>query len=63
VSDPGAVERNFEFHERALERARIRNGNNGAIPQSQAESVVQRDLPVRSVNKPVRTTGGNNEEV
>jgi hypothetical protein len=63
VSDSGAVERNHEFAQRALERARLRNGGNGVVQPDPRDDVAATDFPVRSVDKPVRTTGGNHEEV
>lgn len=59
MSDPGSVERNVEFNQRALERARIRNMGNGQIPGYAPDSVISTDLPPTAVDVPRRRTGSN----
>jgi len=59
MSDPGCVERNQQNAERALERARIRNGGNGGFPSGPPDAVVSTDLPSMAVDVPRRRTGSN----
>lgn len=59
MSDSGAVERNNEFAQRALERARLRNLGDGQFPAMQPDSVVSTDLPSMAVDVPRRRTGSN----
>lgn len=57
MSDPGAVERNNQYAQIALDRARIRNGGNGVIPQSQPDSVVANGIPAQAADRPVPFVG------
>jgi len=59
MSDPGAVERNQQYADRALERARLRNLGNGEFPSGPPDSVVSTDLPPMAVDTPRRRTGTN----
>jgi hypothetical protein len=59
MSDPGATERNNLYAQIALDRARIRNGGNGVVPENQPDSVVATDLPSMAVDVPRRRVGSN----
>jgi hypothetical protein len=57
--DRGAVGRNVEFNQRALERAAQRNGGQN-IPDAPPASVTGDDsMPSRAVDKPVPYVGTN----
>jgi hypothetical protein len=62
MSDPGAVERNNLYAQIALDRARLRNLNNGVIPSYAPDSVVSTDMPSAAVDNPRNSVGGNNGE-
>ena len=52
MSDPGAVERNNQYAQIALDRARIRNGGNGVFPAKAPDSVVSTDQPSTAWDNP-----------
>lgn len=63
MSDPGCVERNVRMNQIALDRARLRNGNNGVIPDYAPSSVTGADMtPSRAVDKPEPYVGTNGGE-
>jgi hypothetical protein len=53
MSDEGCIERNVQVNQIALDRARIRNGNNGDIPDYAHSSVTGVDIGAsQAVNGP-----------
>ncbi len=62
MSDGGAVERNVQFNQTALERAAQRNGGQN-MPAPQPTSVTAERGPVQAVASTRRVTGANDEDV